>query len=256
MRVPSSDRIAAGSRRAARRALNGIGLARRVEIPADLEPEFVSHYQRCRPFTMCSVERQYALYNSMAYLARERIAGDVVECGVWCGGSAMLAALCAAAAGDRQRTFSLYDTFGPFPAPGERDDAFAWAVWREIDTSGRLDGRALPGVDEVRRNMLSTGISDGQLRIVPGRVEETLPAQAPERIALLRLDTDWYESTRHELEHLYPLLAPGGVLIIDDYGCMNGARAATDEFISRSGAPLLLTRIDDTARLAIKPLTR
>ena len=73
----------------------------------------------------------------------------------------------------------------------------------------------------------------------------------PERIALLRIDTDWYESTRHELVHLYPRLSPGGVLIIDDYGHWQGARKAVDEYFQ---AGLFLNHIDYTGRLAIKPL--
>ena len=87
-------------------------------------------------------------------------------------------------------------------------------------------------------------------------VEDTLPAAAPERIALLRLDTDWYASTRHELEQLYPRLAEGGVLIIDDYGHYEGARRAVDEYFERSRRPVLLNRIDFTGRLVVKPSER
>jgi hypothetical protein len=87
----------------------------------------------------------------------------------------------------------------------------------------------------------------------PGLVEKTLPAEAPEQIALLRLDTDWYESTKHELVHLYPRLVPGGVLIIDDYGFFRGARQATDEYFSGNDARILLNRIDASGRIGIKP---
>jgi hypothetical protein len=74
----------------------------------------------------------------------------------------------------------------------------------------------------------------------------------PEQIAVLRLDTDFYESTRHELRHLYPRLVHGGVLIIDDYGHWAGARKAVDEYIAEEGIRLLLNRIDYTGRIAIK----
>jgi len=74
----------------------------------------------------------------------------------------------------------------------------------------------------------------------------------PGKIALLRLDTDWYESTAHELKHLYPLLVPGGVIIIDDYGHWEGARKAVDEYITAEKLPLLLNRIDYTGRIGIK----
>src|SRR5690606_24776929 len=101
-------------------------------------------------------------------------------------------------------------------------------------------------------NMVSTGYPMERCHFVEGKVEDTIPATVPDRISLLRLDTDWYESTRHELEHLWPLLQPGGVLIIDDYGHFEGARKAVDEyFLDRSDAPLL-NRIDYTGRIAIK----
>ena len=94
-------------------------------------------------------------------------------------------------------------------------------------------------------------LADGRVHFIEGRVERTLPDRAPAEIALLRLDTDWYESTRHELVHLYPRLSAGGVLIIDDYGHFAGARRATDEYFARN--PMLLSRIDYTGRLAVKP---
>ena len=91
-----------------------------------------------------------------------------------------------------------------------------------------------------------------RVEFVQGRVENTLPAAAPPEIALLRLDTDWYESTRHELEHLYPRLVDGGVLIVDDYGYWQGARQAVDEYFGETGEAILLNRIDDTGRIAVK----
>ena len=85
-----------------------------------------------------------------------------------------------------------------------------------------------------------------------GKVEQTIPAAAPPSIALLRLDTDWYESTRHELEYLFPRLAIGGVLIIDDYGWWAGARRAVDEYFGAHSAPILLNIIDDTGRVGVR----
>jgi len=83
-------------------------------------------------------------------------------------------------------------------------------------------------------------------------VEDTVPKEAPDQISILRLDTDWYESTRHELDHLYPRLSSGGVLLIDDYGYWQGSRQAVDEFIERTGARLLLQRMS-SGRVAVKP---
>jgi hypothetical protein len=109
------------------------------------------------------------------------------------------------------------------------------------------------GLDAVRRTVLGSGYPAERVHFVEGRVEDTLPAHAPEQLALLRLDTDWYESTRAEMEHLYPRLVPGGVLIIDDYGHWEGARRAVDEHFAAHGPAPLLHRIDYTARIAVKP---
>jgi O-methyltransferase len=83
-------------------------------------------------------------------------------------------------------------------------------------------------------------------------VEDTIPASVPEQIALLRLDTDWYESTKCELEILFPRLVKGGVIIIDDYGCWQGARKAVDEYFNKNNIAILLNRMDDTGRIGIK----
>ena len=107
-------------------------------------------------------------------------------------------------------------------------------------------------MEEVRERLVGTGYPPERLHLVPGMVEQTLPGEAPEKIALLRLDTDWYASTRHELEQLYPRLESGGVLIIDDYGHYEGARRAVDEYFERSGEPVLLSRIDFSGRLVVK----
>ena len=91
-----------------------------------------------------------------------------------------------------------------------------------------------------------------QIVLIKGMVERTIPDSAPQQIALLRLDTDWYASTKHELEHLYDRLSPNGIIIIDDYGHFKGAKKAVDEYFSLKGIPMLLNRIDYTGRLGIK----
>jgi hypothetical protein len=87
---------------------------------------------------------------------------------------------------------------------------------------------------------------------IKGKVEETIPGTLPKEISLLRLDTDWYESTLHNLVHLYPLLRKGGILILDDYGHWQGARKATDEYFARENIIPFLSRIDYTGRLYVK----
>jgi hypothetical protein len=107
-------------------------------------------------------------------------------------------------------------------------------------------------LEEVRANLSSTGYPLDRMKLVKGIVQASIPAAAPEAIALLRLDTDWYDSTAHEMRHLYPRLAPGGVLIVDDYGEMQGQKQAIDEFCQQNGVVLLLNRIDSSGRIAVK----
>jgi len=108
-------------------------------------------------------------------------------------------------------------------------------------------------LDDVRRVMRDTGYRQDKVIFIKGKVEETLPSYAPKQVAILRLDTDWYESTYHELIHLYPRLSGGGVLIIDDYGHWEGARRAVDEYIHGQNLRLLLNRIDYSGRICVKP---
>ena len=113
----------------------------------------------------------------------------------------------------------------------------------------------IAGLDVVRQAMAATGYPEDRLHYHPGLVEDTTPGRAPETIALLRLDTDWYASTKHELEHLYGRLSPGGVLILDDYGDWEGARKATDEWLAETGEPIFLAPMGSGA-IGVKPLGR
>jgi O-methyltransferase len=107
-------------------------------------------------------------------------------------------------------------------------------------------------MNDVQTNMKQTNYPFSKIHFVQGKVEQTIPETIPSSIALLRLDTDWYESTYHELVHLFPKLVTGGVLIIDDYGHWQGARKAVDQYFAEQKTPILLNRIDYTGRIAIK----
>ena len=108
-------------------------------------------------------------------------------------------------------------------------------------------------LDEVKQNVIKTGYNTEKLHFIKGKVENTLPKYAPKQIALLRLDTDWYESTKHELIHLFPRLVSGGVLILDDYGYWAGAKKAVDEYFSQTKIQILLNRIGARAQTALRP---
>ena len=225
-------------------------------VPADLDDDLGAIIRRVRRQTLTSAARIAALCDAVSYVVDSGIEGDLVECGVWRGGSMMAAALQLQALGDTDRGLYLFDTYTGMTEPGEADEPSPYdgysphKRWRSIRRSGK-EWAGVP-VETVRRNLETTGYPSERLHLVAGKVEETLPAAAPARIAILRLDTDWYASTKHELETLYPRLAEGGVLIIDDWGHYAGARRAVEEYFEELGSRPLLTRIDYTGRIAVK----
>jgi hypothetical protein len=223
----------------------------------DLEPEFAELCEQCRPYTATSVERMYGLYQAVRHVAATGLEGDFVETGVWRGGSSMLAALTLARAGAQPRRLWLYDTFEGMPEPSQHDvdhtGRSAATEWEQHPGHLSDDISCEASREQVEQALVGAGLDLDQFAFVKGKVQDTIPAQAPERISLLRLDTDWYESTRHELEHLYPRLVPGGVLLLDDYGHWEGSRRAVDEYFAAEGRTRpLLTRLDYSGRIAIK----
>lgn len=224
----------------------------------DMEPEFLELHELCREQTMTSLERMYALWSATRHAVENELPGAFVECGVWRGGSVMLMAATLLRLGDTSRDLWLYDTFGGMTAPGIDDvQTMSGRAAAEIlvEHARTLDDPfwGISPRDAVERNLRRAGYPFERFHFVEGDVLTTLPASAPERIALLRLDTDWYASTRHELEQLYPRLVPGGVLIVDDYGYWRGAKKATDEYLSTLHPRPLLHRIDYTGRVCVKP---
>ena len=201
-----------------------------------------------------------SLIDAVRHCERRGLPGAFAECGVWKGGAVLAMLLALQQEGRTDRDVFLFDTFEGMTEPRPEDtSAFeppALETWRAAGEEGRRPWQeffdpATFGEEHVRRTVLSSGYPAERLHFVRGRVEDTLPAHAPERLALLRLDTDWYESTRHELEHLYPRLCDGGVLIVDDYGHWEGARRAVDEYFADRPAPML-HRVDYTGRIALK----
>lgn len=223
----------------------------------DADQAFFATYERVAPFTMTSVERLYAMYKAAEYVVKADIPGDIVECGVWRGGSIMLAALVLVSLGDTGRRLWLYDTFEGLPKPDPEKDVDMWGnsqfnEWVKFSRTDESSGLANVPLEEVRRNIASTGYPIEKVELVKGMVERTIPAHAPNEIALLRLDTDWYDSAVCELRHLYPRVVDGGVLIVDDYGHLLGQRRAVDEYFAASDAFPLLHRIDYSGRLVVK----
>jgi O-methyltransferase len=214
---------------------------------------------RAEPFTMTGLPRLHALVIAVRHLVGRGVPGAFAECGVWRGGSVLAMALTLQQLGVEDRDLFLFDTFEGMTEPDERDTSpisgSALDLWRAPEPPPERFAFPPHGVQEdaVRNAVLSSGYPATRVHLVKGPVEETLPDNAPPDFALLRLDTDWYSSTRHELIHLYPRLSPGGVLIIDDYGHWDGARRAVDEYFADDPNAPLLSRVDYTCRLAVKP---
>jgi hypothetical protein len=234
----------------------GIKMARLGEADAmiDSSLEFIELYEKIKPFTMTSRERCFALYTATKYILARNIPGDFVECGVWRGGNTMLIAYLLQRHGVTNRKIYLYDTFEGMSEPTEHDrktnqTESALKKWRSTQKENYTDW-CYSSIEEVTENMSQTAYPADKLIFVKGKVEDTLQKTLPGNISLLRLDTDWYESTKAELDVLYPLLQPNGILIIDDYGAWEGARKAVDEYFKNN--PILLNKIDDTGLIGVK----
>jgi hypothetical protein len=227
-------------------------------LSPDYGPELEQTIKRVRRHTMTSPRRIAALCDSVEHVVRAEVPGALVECGVWKGGSMMAAALTLLRLDAADRDLYLFDTFQGMPPP-TREDVFSaydgyspMRHWQRRRREGDANAWHFVPADEVRAALLSTGYPAERVHLVEGKVEDTLPAGSPDEIAVLRLDTDWYESTKHEMAHLYPRLSPGGVLLLDDYGHYEGARRAVDEYFDAAAGRPLLSRVDYTGRVGIK----
>lgn len=226
-------------------------------LPADFDAQTLQIITQTKPYTLTTPERIASLVNAVNYVVENNIEGDIVECGVWKGGSSMAAMAALIHKKDITREIYLYDTYEGMSAPTEEDKVFtgtsAEAMLESSDVNDSTSVWCYSSIEEVKANVATINYPTQKLHFVKGKVEDTIPQTIPTKIAVLRLDTDWYQSTKHELEHLYPLLVSGGVLIIDDYGHWEGARKAVDEYIAKHKLQILLNRIDYTGRIAIKP---
>lgn len=223
----------------------------------DFGDETYALMEKVRGFTMTSMARIHAVERAVNFIVAADLPGDFVECGVWRGGSTMAAALTLLRHDRTDRTIWLFDTFEGMPKPSDNDVGWdgspAIKRWtrESVGAEDRSDWLRVD-IDEVRQNVASTGYPIDRVNFVKGMVQDTLPSAKVEKVALLRLDTDFYESTKVELEHLWPKLVPGGILIIDDYGRWLGQRKAVDEFFESQNKPVLIHRIDEYGYIAQK----
>lgn len=228
-----------------------------IPIELNVEENRIVNYVRVNNLSMCSTNNLFTTAIAAKYIAQNNIVGDFVECGVFRGGNAIIAAKIFKLYKSENKVY-LFDTFTGMSEPGKYDVKTStkspaqnkYLVTKKEDYTNW----AYASIEEVRESFKKLSLLDSKVIFVKGKVEETLiqANQLPNAISFLRLDTDWYESTKKELEVLYEKLILGGILVIDDYANWNGVRKAVDEFFKELAPPMFFTLIDKGARIGIK----
>ncbi|GHC60020.1 TylF/MycF/NovP-related O-methyltransferase [Ulvibacter litoralis] len=227
----------------------------KVIVASNSQTDFTSFendvISKTSSFTMTGSERIVSLIRAIDYISENKINGAIVECGVWKGGSIMAAVL-ALKNQNSIKDIYLYDTFEGMTEPQDVDLSFNGNFAKDIYKDKEGDW-CYSSLDEVRSNIETLNYPKEKIQYIKGKVEDTIPNNdTPKDIALLRLDTDWYESTKHEMEHLFPRLVKGGIIIIDDYGHWEGCKKAVDEYLEKNNITLFLSRVDYTCRIGVK----
>jgi O-methyltransferase len=253
-----------------KKAVAGLGyeIRRKKVSGGDLPAEIGELIGRVRAYTMLSQERLLTLYENVIYCEENGISGDFVECGVWKGGAVALMALANLRHGSARRGIHLFDAFTDICEPDkEVDGERAIREAKELSRGGGVGGKLVP-LEGFYDTMGGTGTLEGNKRLLegeigydpnflhyhPGWFQDTLPKDAAQikRVAILRLDADWYASTKICLEYLYGKVVKGGIVIVDDYGCYEGCRKAVDEWRRDKKIADYLHRIDAEGRYWIK----
>lgn len=206
-------------------------------------------------YSMTNERRLWSLLQSMQYVIQNKIDGEFVECGVWKGGNIILFKKYLEEKKIKKNIYA-YDTYDGMPKPGIFDYKLGYFKkefglniynvkkknWNKID------------LNTVKSNILNECDDIDNIHFIKGLVQDTLTKNdnLPEKISILRLDTDFYESSKKELEILYPRLSKGGILILDDYGTWTGVKQAVDEFFEKKGEIPFLHFVDYGCRLLIK----
>jgi O-methyltransferase len=239
------------------RKLEAFG-GKRMPVELTKQESEIVEYVMSNKLTMVSYERLWATIMACKYVVEQNIDGDFVECGVWRGGNAIAAAEIFKLYNFPRKVW-LFDTFKGMTAPADNDlrafDGESAENKYRISQKGEHNEWCYASLNDVRNNFAKRKLCSDNLIFVEGDVCETLnhaPPGVPSNISILRLDTDWYESTKKELEVLYPKLSVGGILIIDDYGHWSGSKKATDEYFEKIKKRPFLQYTDYSGRLAVK----
>ena len=207
--------------------------------------EFIGEY------SLTPLIRRWTLIKSLHYINKKKLIGDIVECGIWRGGNLFLAKkIQDKYPKNLKRKIYGYDTFEGMPKPTFKDGIKINQVYQ--DFKNRNEPWTKASLDDVKNSTKKLFSNIEDFNFIKGMVEDTMKDKKnlPNKISLLRLDTDLYESTKVELNILYPLLVENGVLIIDDYGDFPGCRKAVDEYFLDK--QVLMTSVDKSCRVIIK----
>lgn len=241
-------------------SLNRIGSNSNKPVELNEEENKIIDYVRAHELSMCTTLNLQQTALACKYIVVNKIPGDFVECGVYKGGNALIAAKIFDLYEINKRVY-LFDTFTGMTKPTEHDlrtsnKSSTLKKYLERRQNDHTDWH-MASIEEVKENFRKIGLLKDNVVFCKGMVEDTLDqvSNIPDTISFLRLDTDWYESTKKELEVLYNNLAPGGILVVDDYGQFDGARKAVDEYFKKHSPPPFLSFIDNGARIGVKVTT-
>lgn len=200
-----------------------------------------------------SKKNSWSIIQSIKYIKNNKIEGDFVESGIFEGNSVILFGLLLEKYNLKKKIYA-YDTFDGMVKPSEFDQYLNKNIKYTPLDRYKKDGNKWmnASLEIVKTNILKYLNEIDHIKFIKGDVRETLTIEKnlPEKISLLRLDTDFYESTKKELEVLYPKLVKGGILIVDDYGFFSGSKKAVDEFLENKN--IFFFPVDDYIRICLK----
>lgn len=235
----------------------GYTISEKVEQDLAVELENIDYdliyYVLDSGYSMTNLPRMINTLKSCRYAVENNIPGDFLEVGVWRGGNGILARKIFEILNSEKKVW-MFDTFEGMTAPTGVDVIAKTKISAQSKYSKVQNNWCFASLEDVKNNCLDSQLDLKFFKFIKGDVLETLliDENIPDSICVLRLDTDWYESTRLELEILYPLLSKHGVLIVDDYGHWEGARKAVDEYFLKSSFKPLLNVVDYSCRSLIK----
>lgn len=246
----------------------GYNIQKKVLLGYDYEEEALEQIDIIRKNTMLPSIRLISLYQQVVFCEKNETDGCFVECGTWKGGAVGLMALGNQNYGKKRRHIHLFDAFQDICEPDETMDGEKAIKETKKWSSGKKSGKLRPltgfydsigGPGTLEENIIlleqTIGYDPQYIHYHEGWFQDTLPNDAGEisDIAILRLDGDWYESTKICLDFLYDKVVSGGFVIVDDYGHYEGCKKAIDEFIQKNNLKVFLNHIDYTCIYWIKP---